>query len=59
MTTNSTEAAEQEPIGGFITDPTATAGVSQGGCCGEPADETGAVQGGQSGGCCGEPAGDS
>lgn len=59
MTTNATEAAEQEPVGGFITDPTATAGVSQGGCCGEPADETGAVQGGQSGGCCGEPAGDS
>lgn len=59
MTTNSTEGTEQESTGGFITDPTATAGASQGGCCGEPADETGAVQGGQSGGCCGEPAGDS
>ncbi|MCX2181323.1 hypothetical protein [Streptomyces sp. SKN60] len=57
MATNSTEAAEQEPVGGFVTDPTATAGASQGGCCGEPADATGSVAGGQGGGCCGEPGG--
>ncbi|WP_381560096.1 hypothetical protein [Streptomyces eurythermus] len=57
MTTNSTEAAEQESVGGFVTDPTATAGAAQGGCCGEPADVTGSVAGGQGGGCCGEPGG--
>ena len=57
MTTTSNEAAGQEPVGGFVTDPTATAGASQGGCCGEPADATGSVPGGQGGGCCGEPSG--
>lgn len=46
MTTNSTETAEQESVGGFVTDPTATAGAAQGGCCGEPADATGSVAGG-------------
>ncbi|GAA2770677.1 hypothetical protein [Streptomyces showdoensis] len=57
MATDSTEATEQETVGGFVTDPTAGAGASQGGCCGEPADATGAVAGGQGGGCCGEPGG--
>ncbi|MFD4691581.1 hypothetical protein [Streptomyces sp. NPDC058463] len=54
---NSTETPEQEPVGGFIADPTATASATQGGCCGEPADATGSVVGGQGGSCCGEPGG--
>ncbi|MBK0372957.1 hypothetical protein I3215_08630 [Streptomyces sp. RB110-1] len=57
MATTSTETAEQEPVGGFVTDPTDAVGTSQGGCCGEPADATGAVVGGQGDGCCGEPGG--
>ncbi|MCX5316132.1 hypothetical protein [Streptomyces sp. NBC_00154] len=58
MTTESSETAE-ETVGGFITDPTATAGTLQSGCCGEPADAAGSVPGGQNGGCCGEPANES
>jgi hypothetical protein len=54
MSSNSSEAADQEPAGGFVTAPTAAVS-SAGGCCGEPADATGAVPGGQNGGCCGEP----
>jgi len=53
MTSSSSEAAAQEPVGGFVTAPTAAVSTA-GGCCGEPADATGAVPGGQNGGCCGE-----
>lgn len=56
MATNPSGAAGQEAVGGFITDPAGAAQAPQGGCCGEPADSTGAVVGGQGGGCCGEPA---
>jgi hypothetical protein len=50
-----TEDVKIEPTGGFISDPTQAPTSSGGGCCGEPADSTGAVVGGQGGGCCGEP----
>ncbi len=55
MTTEQSQT-QPEAVGGFITDPTETAGALQSGCCGEPADATGSVPGGQNGGCCGEPA---
>ncbi|AXI70061.1 hypothetical protein ACFY9H_14680 [Streptomyces bacillaris] len=56
MSSDPSGAAEQEPVGGFITEPLVVAAATTGGCCGEPADATGAVPGGQGGGCCGEPA---
>lgn len=55
MTAEQTDT--KEPVGGFISDPTEIAGTLATGCCGEPADSTGVVPGGQSG-CCGEPAND-
>lgn len=54
----SQEKTSTEVTGGFISDPTQMVVIAtSGGCCGEPADSSGAVVGGQGGGCCGEPAG--
>jgi hypothetical protein len=44
-----------EQTGGFVTLPVVTGSSTSGGCCGEPADSSGAVVGGQGDGCCGEP----
>ncbi|TGZ04276.1 hypothetical protein E5Z02_24250, partial [Streptomyces rhizosphaericola] len=49
MSSDPSGAAEQEPVGGFITEPLVVAAATTGGCCGEPADATGAVPGGQGG----------
>ncbi len=56
MSSDPSGVSEQETAGGFITEPLLAAAAGTGSCCGEPADATGAVPGGQAGGCCGEPA---
>lgn len=55
MSSDPSDAPEQRPVGGFITEPLVATAATTHGCCGEPADATGVVPGGQGGGCCGEP----